>query len=116
MSARSPDCFVTPSTLSEVFPARGMADLCSRVNGADGPRRIGRLAQFPWAAELLGLVLEVAPGHIEADAVSINIVERRLDRNVAPALAERHHHLNLEMVVGRFRRVWKLSGLARRHR
>src|SRR3954449_13523038 len=65
------------------FPAGGMADLCSRVNGADGTRRIGRLAQFPWAAQLLGLVLEVAPGHIEADAVSIDMIERRLDRNVA---------------------------------
>src|SRR4051794_22437440 len=110
MSARSPDCFVTRHRPRSVnaerdFPARGMADLCSRVKWADGARRIGRLAQFPWAAQLLGLVLEVTPGHIEADAVSIDMVERRLDRNVAPALAERHHHLNLEMVVGRFRRV-----------
>src|SRR5215207_7234224 len=64
---------------------------------------IGGLPEFPGAAKLLGFVLEVAAGHVEADRIAEDMVESLLDRNVASALGQRHHHLNLEMVVPGFR-------------
>ena len=82
-----------------------MARLRDGMDRADGTRKIGRLAEVPGPAKLLRLVLEVAPRHVEPDRVAVDAVERGLDRDVAPALAKRRHHLDLEVVVGGLRRI-----------
>src|SRR5829696_5272207 len=92
-----------------------MADPLGGMDRADRPGKIGRLAEVPRAAKLLGLVLKVATRHVEPDRVAVDMVERRFNRDVAPALAQRRYHLDLEMVVGGFRRIRKLQGLARGH-
>ena len=57
------------------------------TSGVHGRRCLEGLADFPGATELLGLALKVAAGHVEADAIAEDVVERLLDRNVRAALA-----------------------------
>src|SRR4051812_35409356 len=110
-----PRLFRRPIHAQRNFATREMPDLRGGVDWADGAGEVSRLAQLPRATEVFSFVLKVAPGHVEADGVAIDMVERRLDRNVAPALAERNHHLNLEVIIRGFRRVGEFSSLADGH-
>ena len=49
--------------------------------------------------------LQVAAGHVEADGVAEDAVERRPGGNVAAAAGQRHHQLDLVLQVGRARRI-----------
>src|SRR5690606_7076458 len=77
----------------------------------DRPARSGiveALAHVPRPGELLRLVLQIAPGEIDADRISIDMVERAALRDVAPARLQRHHQLDLVMEI--------LGGAGKRHR
>ena len=80
-------------------PALGMADRARRDQRRAGRGAVEGLGDLPRPARLLGLVLAVAPGHVEPDGVAEDVLERALDRDVAAALGERHHQLELEMDV-----------------
>ncbi len=92
-----------------------MADLRDRVDRADRAGIVGALAELPGAAQILCLLLQVAPGHVEADGVAPDTVQRLLDRDVLAALAEEGDELDLEMIVLGLRRIGVLDGLALRH-
>jgi hypothetical protein len=62
-----------------------MTDLRDRAERTARRRMLERLADLPGPAELLGLALQVAPGHIEPDGIAVDMVERGLERNVAAA-------------------------------
>src|SRR4051794_37709032 len=56
--------------------------------GRKRPRSVERLCNVPGTPCLLGHGLQVAPGHVEADAVAPDVVEGALDGDVASALAQ----------------------------
>jgi hypothetical protein len=66
---------------------------------------VERLGAVPRAAHLAGLLLEVAPGHVEPDRVAEDFVERAFRRDLAAAFLERHHQLELVVHVLRARGV-----------
>src|SRR5688572_21556834 len=87
----------------------GMPDSACRHQRRARPRRLERLSDLPWAAHVLCLALQVAPGHVEGDAIAVNAIQRLFDRNVGATALQRHDHLDLVMdVVGR-RRIGKLA-------
>ena len=53
---------------------------------------------FPGAAEILHLALEIAPGHVEAEGVAVDMVERAIDGDVG-ATAELDAEQHLDRVV-----------------
>jgi hypothetical protein len=63
-------------------------------------RLVEALGHVPGAAQLLGLRLDVAAGHVQADGVAIDQIQRLFHRDIAAALGQRHHHLDLVMVIG----------------
>src|SRR5690606_5107746 len=67
------------------------------------------LANLPGAAKLLRFALEVAPGHVEADAVAPDVRERVLGLDVTAAGLQCDDHLDLEVDVRGTGRIRKLS-------
>src|SRR3546814_4557832 len=62
------------------------------------------LADFPGAASLLGLALQVAARHVERHAVAPDVVERLFQRDVLATLAEGDRQLDLVVHVVRLGR------------
>jgi hypothetical protein len=60
---------------------------------------VERLADLPRPALLLHLALQIAPGHVEPEAITEHVIERVPDRNVAAAAAQCHYRLDLVMHV-----------------
>jgi hypothetical protein len=77
-----------------------MAGLGHRHDRCAGCRLVEALGHVPGAAQLLGLRLDVAAGHIQADGVAIDQIQRLFHRDIAATLGQRHHHLDLVMVIG----------------
>ena len=105
--SRSPVCRRSPLTSSVIAPAAGWPTALAGCSGPQGADCLEGLRHLPRAAQLLRPVLQVAPGHVDADGVAEDAVERARDRNVRAALAERHHHLDLVMHVLGGRRIGK---------
>jgi hypothetical protein len=82
-----------------------MADLGRGHERTARRRRFDGFADLPRAAHLLGLALQVAASHVEADCVTIDAVERLLGRDVGATLGERDDELDLVVHVARFRRI-----------
>src|SRR5450830_51635 len=97
----------------------GLADV-GNVGGpvqlAYGGREVEGLADFPWAAGVLHLALQVAARHVEADRITEDVAGRVVDGDVRAALADGDHQLALEVEVGRRGRERQLGRGARRHR
>jgi hypothetical protein len=85
----------------------GVPDPAGGNQRTTGRRGFEALAHFPRAAQLLGLALQVAPGHIEPHAIAIDVIEGVLDGDVGAALLERDHHFDLVMHIGGVRGVGK---------
>src|SRR5882724_1198569 len=103
---------VLPQLAVDLEPHRAGGRMTDRGGRHDFRARGGgleRLADLPWPTQLLGLGLQVAAGHVEADGIAVDAVERAFDRNVDAAAAERHHHLQLVMDIGRFRRIGEVA-------
>ena len=81
---------------------------------------VERLAPIPGAASLLCGVLQVAPSEVDADAVTIDVIERLGGINAGAAFADGDNQLDLIMEFLGFRRVGdsaagidnRISGLA----
>src|SRR5438045_3219375 len=76
-----------------------MADLGRGLERRARRGLVEALSHLPRAAHLLRFALEVAPRHVEPDAVAPDGLERLLERNVLPALADRDDHLDLVVDV-----------------
>lgn len=81
-------------------------ELRNRCGVLEGLGRRPRLAGF------LGFRLQVAAREIDADGVSVDMVERFLDGNVGAAAAQGDDQFNLVVDIGGTRRVGEV--LARR--
>src|SRR5687768_4855096 len=69
------------------------------------------LADLPWPPVLLAFALQIAAGHVEADAIAPDASERLIERNIAAALAERDHQFDLVMHVVRFIGVGEITAI-----
>ena len=54
-----------------------------------------RLADLPGLLLLARRGLQITARHVEADGVAVDVAERTVDRNVAPALPDRDHSATL---------------------
>ncbi|MNT07977.1 hypothetical protein D3C72_1427010 [compost metagenome] len=82
-----------------------MPDLAGAVDRGDRRRGIEGLADFPGAAHLAHLHLQVAAGHVEADGIAPDVFECLFDRDIRTSLADHGHQLGLVVVVLRLRRI-----------
>src|ERR1700736_1050302 len=60
---------------------------------------IKTLADFPWLLFSGHAVLQVAPGHIEAKRITIDMLERLFGGNIAAARFQRRHQLDFMVIV-----------------
>src|SRR5262249_49240853 len=100
--ARSPSCRSLPLALSAMRPLLGWPILLAGFRGPEGPagrRGIECLADPPGPLHVARDDLQIAPRKVDAHAVSVNAVERLIERDIAPAGLERHHQLHLVMHV-----------------
>src|SRR5918996_5312507 len=101
-----PDLLVEVALLAR-FPVDSKPDgapgrVADVLHGADLARGRGlveALRHVPRAAHLLRLRLQVAARHVESHRVPEDVVERPLHRDVAAALCERDHQLDLVVQV-----------------
>ena len=94
--------------------ARGVHAL-GRHQLAHGRGEVEALAHVPGAAGLLGLVLQVAPRHVEAGAVAPDVLQRVRHRDVRAGRADGDHQLHLMVQRLRGGRVGHV-GVAHHHR
>src|SRR5690348_18314153 len=88
-----------------------MANLArGRYRGARSGK-VKALADVPRACQLLGLQLQIAPGHIEANSVSIDVAERIFNTNVRAAFAYGRHEFELVMHIAGRARIGKIPAL-----
>ena len=66
------------------------------------------LAEIPRPAGLLGLTLQIAPRHVEADRVAEHAVERVLYGDIAAAFVQRDDQLDLVMHILALVRIGKV--------
>src|ERR1700687_491428 len=60
---------------------------------------IKTLADFPWLLFSGHAVLQIAPGHIEAERIAIDMLERLFGGNIAAARFQRRHQLDFMVIV-----------------
>jgi hypothetical protein len=77
-----------------------MADARCRHDLADGSGEIEALAHVPGPAGLLGLRLEIAPGHVEPGGIAIDMAERLARLDIGAAAPDGRHQLHLMMEIG----------------
>ena len=82
-----------------------MTGLRERLQRPEHGRVVEALADLPRLLLVTHRTLEVAPGHVEADRVTEDQVERALRRDVSPALRERRDQLDLVVVILGERRI-----------
>ncbi len=82
-----------------------MARLGDGVERADRGGMLESLADLPGAAKLLRLALKVAPRHVEADAVTPDMIERPVERNVGAAGFQRDNQFDFVMHIRAFLRI-----------
>ncbi|KFI32620.1 hypothetical protein CG51_01510 [Haematobacter missouriensis] len=77
-----------------------VADLGHGMKGGYRRGVVRGLCRLPWATGLLCLRLKVSAGHVEADAIAIDVIQR-LDRgDVAPALRQSDDQFDFMVQVG----------------
>src|SRR5689334_6640550 len=67
---------------------RDVAALARRDEARAGRRMVEAFAEIPRPAELLRLALNVAPGHVEPDAITEDVFERLLYRDNGATVAD----------------------------
>ena len=77
----------------------GMAHRLGEMEGAHGRGTDEGLREVPGPRQLLRLGLEIAARQVDAHGVGQDVVSRLLGRDVAPALAQRHHELDLVVQI-----------------
>jgi hypothetical protein len=77
-----------------------VADLRHRHERAARRGGFDRFADFPRSAHLLGLALQVAARHVEADGVAIDAVEGLLGRDIGATLGQGDDELDLVVHIG----------------
>ena len=96
---RSPVLAGSPLTSSLIAPLAGWPIARGRHERPAGRRMLEGLADLPGAAQLLGLALQVAPGHVEADGVAEDVVQRACAAGCRCRRCQRHHQLDLVVHV-----------------
>ncbi len=86
-----------------------MADLSHREDLADRRGLVEALAHVPRTAHVLRLVLQVAAGHVEADAVAEDVFQGLVDRNVGAARLHGDDQLHLVVQILGRRRIGDLG-------
>ena len=86
-----------------------MADGRSGCQGRAGRRMVEGFADGPGPAGFLGLALQIAPRHIEADAIAEHVIERLILGNMRTTQADGHHQLNLVMHIAGAGRIGKVA-------
>ena len=89
-------------------PNAASVDVAGRGDGVDGPnwgRTVEALAPVPGSTEVLGGVLEITPGHVEADAVAPDVVEGVSGVDVAAGFANGDDQFRFVVEIGGRRRV-----------
>ena len=115
-SARSPFWRSSPLTCSVIAPWVRRPLRRDRMDRPDRRRLLEGLADAPGTALLLHVVLQVAAGHVQADAIAPDVLGRVGRRDVAPAAADGHDQFDLMVQVLGQARVGHLAGLAIGHR
>ena len=82
-----------------------MADARGGHDLADGGGEIEALAHVPGPAGLLGLRLEIAPGHVEPGGIAIDMAERLARLDIGAAAPDGRHQLHLVMEIGGLGRI-----------
>src|SRR6202789_1515668 len=94
---KSLDCLTSPLTASVMLPlficrSRGM-------QMADHGRMVEGFADLPRLLASGHLVLQVAPGHVQADGVAEHAGQCLVHRQIAPALVQCGDQLDLMVIV-----------------
>ena len=93
-----------------------IARLRGQCNRADGRRGLKGFADAPWATLLFHIALQIAPGHIQAHGVTVNVLLRIGSCNVLAAHADGNDQLNfMVQIVGEcgVRHRYRFIGLCR---
>src|SRR5690349_18896117 len=69
------------------------------IDCADGCGLIERLAEIPGAAQVARGKLQITPGHIQANGISEDVIERTRRCNLMAAAVDRHYELDLMMQI-----------------
>src|SRR5581483_12009599 len=91
-----------------------MAGLARRMDRTEHRGVIEALADLPGLLLRGHAVLEIAPGHVEAERVAIDVIERLFRRDVAAAGFQRGNQLDLMVVVLGQRRIGMIGDLTDR--
>src|SRR5690606_29124057 len=95
----------------QLHPSRGrMSGLAGGLQRPHRPGALESLADLPGPAELLRLALQVAPRHVEPDAVAPDAVHRLLYGDIHAAALQRDDEFDLVMDVRGHRRIGELAG------
>ena len=108
---RSPGCSSKADLavdLQQHFAGIGVADRRLRNDFRARRGMLEGLAEIPWPAGLLGLALQVAARHVEADRVAVDAVERILDGDIFTASVQRDYQLDLVVHVLALVRIRKV--------
>ncbi|MGY3356542.1 hypothetical protein ACVWZK_003205 [Bradyrhizobium sp. GM0.4] len=97
---------------SEMAPLSKCPVFAGRVDRADHRGVVKALADLPRLLLRGHPVLEIAPGHVEAERVAIDVVERLLGRDVAAAGFQRGDQLDLVVIVLGQRRIGMIGDFA----
>ena len=81
-------CLMVPSTANQMRPLSTWPVEETGWIGPIGGRTVEALAPVPWSAEVFGGVLEITPGHVEADGVAPDVVEGVSGVDVAAGFAD----------------------------
>ena len=76
-----------------------VADFRSRVNRPEHGGTVKALADLPRLLLVTHRALQVAAGHVEAERVTVDVLEGCFRRNIAAARFQRRHQLDLVMIV-----------------
>ena len=101
----------------DLQPDRGLVDAGhrgGRVQRSDRRGVVEGLGQVPGPPLVTQLELQVAPRHVQAHGIAVDVLERVLHRDVAPAAADGQHELDLVVHVAGAGRIGEVGRLPRR--
>ena len=76
-----------------------MPGLGRRMDRADHRSMVKTLADFPRLLLRRHAVLQVAPGHIETERIAVDVLERRVRRDIGAARFQRRHEFDLVVII-----------------
>ena len=103
-----------PLIASEIAPLVKCPVLATGMDRSDHRGMVKTLADLPRLFLRRHAVLQIAPRHVEAERVAVDVIERLLRRDVGAAGFQRRHEFDLVVIVFGERGIWMIHNRAGR--